>query len=104
MSMTAPIGATSGCSSGCVSGKLDGKERMSDLNYIAKCKRCDRLVGAISGELPADEQARYVARWIKSGELIEQMSTEDVRKAAWGCKCPKAEFLSANSRRLFSRP
>lgn len=62
---------------------------MIDLNYIAVCPGCQRLVSVVSGDCPAKDRARDVAQWMKDGLEIRQMDTESVRKADWCCKCEK---------------
>ncbi len=68
---------------------------MSDMNYIAKCKGCGRVVGVISGECSKKEQAKEVGAWIRDGLSIDQLSTEKVREADWVCQCRKEKKESA---------
>lgn len=61
----------------------------TDDNVVARKPCCNRVV-FVAANLPEvmdREMYKEIGKLVKAGCTIEHMSTEDVRKAKFGCKC-----------------
>lgn len=75
---------------------------MNDLDYVARCQKCNRLVGAMCSTLLPKDIAKGLSNWARSGLSIERMATEDVRDADWGhrAECKTAARKGMTQRML----
>ena len=65
---------------------MSGKSR----NYVV-IRPCGCLSAAahINSNDGGKELLREVSKWIRAGENVQQMSTEDIRSNPWGCEICK---------------